>query len=243
LLALKPDAIFACSTLVTQAAQSATNTVPIVFAWVSDPVVSGIAKDYAKPGTNATGITNRFFELAAKRLDLIRELLPSAKRVAVMSGVFDTVLEAAMVLAERAAKQLGFELFRVSTHGAWAEAIRKTAESGADATLVVTPFGIFGWGPQAEEAVRHTVEQRLPAIFAESESVERGGLMSYATNLGEDLRRGADLLARVLRGEKPADLAIDQASRFELAVNLKTARTMGLAIPQSLLLRADRVIE
>jgi hypothetical protein len=117
-----------------------------------------------------------------------------------MSGVFDTVLEAAMVFAERAAKQLGFELFRVSTHGAWAEAIRKTAESGADATLVVTPFGIFGWGPQAEEAVRHTVEQRLPAIFAESESVERRAYVLRHQS-GEDLRRGADLLARVLRAK------------------------------------------
>jgi putative ABC transport system substrate-binding protein len=243
LLALKPDAILACSTLVAQAAKAATSSVPIVFTWVSDPVVSGIVKDYAKPGGNVTGVSIRFFELAAKRLDLIRELLPSAKRVAVMSGVFDSVLEAAMVYAERAAKQLGFELFRVSTNGAWAEAIRKTANSGAHAALVVTPFAVLGWSPTAEEAVRHTAEQRLPAIFAESESVELGGLMSYATNLSDDLRRGADLLARVLRGERPGDLPIDQSSRFELAVNLNTARAMSLAIPQSLLVRADRVIE
>ena len=243
LVALKPDAIFACSTLVTQAAQAATGTMPIVFARVSDPVVSGIVKDYARPGGNATGITNRFFELAAKRLDLVRELRPSAKRVAVVSGVFDSVLEAAMVFAERAAKQLGFELVRIATHGAWAQGIQASKREGAHTVLVVTPFAILGLRSLADEVIRQTLEQRMPAVYAETETVEMGGLMSYATNLSDDLRRGADLLARVLRGESPAELPVDQASRFELAVNLKTARAIGLKIPQSLLVRADRVIE
>jgi putative ABC transport system substrate-binding protein len=102
---------------------------------------------------------------------------------------------------------------------------------------------MFGMQFSAEEVVRHAIEQRLPVIYGDRETVEGGGLISYATNLSEDIRRAADLLARVLRGERPGDLAIDQASRFELAINLGTARSMGLKIPQSLLVRADRVIE
>jgi putative ABC transport system substrate-binding protein len=252
LVALKPDAIFACSTLIAQAAKAATSSIPIVFAWVADPVVSGIVSDYARPGGAVTGVSNRFFELAAKRLDLVRELLPGAKRVVVMSGVFDSVLEAAMVFAEQAAKKLGFELVRVATQcpldsptcrGAWGEAMRDTAKSGANAVLVVTPFAILGWSDLAREVVRQSITHRLPAIYSETETVGLGGLMSYATNLSGDLRRGADLLARVLRGQRPAELPVDQAARFELAINLKTARAIGLTIPQSLLVRADRVIE
>jgi putative ABC transport system substrate-binding protein len=241
LLALKPDAILACSTLVAQAAKAATSAVPVVFTWVSDPAISGIVKEYAKPGGNVSGVSIRFFELAAKRLELVRELLPSAKRVAVASGVFDSVLEAAMVFVQRASEQLGLELVRVE--GPHAHAIRASTKAGAHAVLLMAPFAVLGQLSDAAEVARHAIEQRLPAIFPDVESVEIGGLMSYATDLRDDLRRGADLLARVLRGERPAELPVDQASRFELAVNLTTARAMGLAIPQSLLVRADRVIE
>jgi putative ABC transport system substrate-binding protein len=188
-----------------------------------------------------TGVSIRFFELAAKRLELVRELLPSAKRVAVASGVFDSVLEAAMVFVQRASEQLGLELVRVE--GPLAHAIRASTKTGAHAVSLMAPFAVLGQLSTAAEVVRHSIEQRIPAIFPDVESVELGGLMSYATNLSDDLRRGADLLARVLRGERPGDLPIDQSSRFELAVNLKTARAMSLAIPQSLLVRADRVIE
>lgn len=243
LIALKPDAIFACSTLMAQAAQAASTKVPIIFAWVSDPVVSGIVKDYARPAGNATGVTNRFFELVAKRLDLVRELLPSAKRVVVMSGVFDAVLEAAMVFAEQAAKKLDFDLVRVATKGDWGQGVQDSVRAAAHAVLVVTPFAIFGLRSWANDVIRKTNQQRIPAVYAEAETVEMGGLMSYATNLSDDLRRGADLLARVLRGEPPAALPVDQASRFELAVNLKSARAIGLTIPRSLLVRADRVLE
>jgi putative ABC transport system substrate-binding protein len=241
LLALKPDAMLASSTLVAQAAKAASGSVPVVFTWVSDPVISGIVKDYAKPGGNVTGVSIRFFELAAKRLELVRELLPSAKRVAVASGVFDSVLEAAMVFVQRASEQLGLELVRVE--GPHAQAIRASTKAGAHAVLLMAPFAVLGQLSAAAEVARHAIEQRVPAIFPDVESVEIGGLMSYATDLRDDLRRGADLLARVLRGEKPGNLAVDQASRFELAVNLTTARAMGLPIPQSLLVRADRVIE
>ena len=109
--------------------------------------------------------------------------------------------------------------------------------------LPLVVFSQFGLRVTGEQVVRLTVEQRVPAIFAETEMVEAGALISYGTNLLEDVRRGADMLAKVLRGAKPADIPVDQASRFELAVNLKTAKALGVKIPQSILLRADRVIE
>lgn len=243
LLTLKPQAIFVGSTLVAQAAQAATTSVPIIFTWVSDPVVSRLVSGYAKPGANITGVSIRFFELAAKRVELARELLPSAKRVAIASGVFDSVLEAAMTFAHRAAERLGLELVRIAVGTDWAKGMQAIVKAGCDAAVVVEPFGVLGMRARAEEVARHAVAQRVPAIFSETESVEVGALMSYATNLADDLRRGADLLARVLRGDKPSELPVDQASRFELALNLKTARSLGLTIPQSLLVRADRVIE
>jgi putative ABC transport system substrate-binding protein len=237
-LALKPDVLLTTTTLLTRAAQAATTSVPIVFTWVGDPVASGIVKEYGRPGGNATGVSLRYFELTAKRLELLRELLPAARRVAALSRVWDDPpIAIAWRNAQAAAGRLGIELLRLDIR------IFPPKEVEADAFLILDPFGVFGVGSAMKAVIRYTVEQRIPAIFADTESVEAGGLMSYATNLHGDLRRGADLAARVLRGAKPAELPVDQASRFELAVNLGTARSMGVRIPQPLLLRADRVIE
>jgi putative ABC transport system substrate-binding protein len=243
-LALRPDAILTCTTLVALAAKAATDSVPVVFTWVSDPVVSGIVKDYARPGGNVTGVSIRFFELAAKRLELARELVPAAKRVAVASGVFDSVLESAMIYVTRAAQKLGLEVFRVVAGKiGWARAVEEAAREGAHAMLVMTPFAVLGAHATAREVAHFTIQQRMATVFPDIESVEAGGLITYATSLEYDLRRGADMLARVLRGKKPGDLPVDQAARFELAVNLKTARAIGLTIPQSIRLRADRLVE
>ncbi len=243
LVASRPDAILAYSTVLTQAAQRATNAVPIVFVSVADPVLSGIVKEYARPGGNITGVTNRFFVLGAKRLELIRELLPSAKRVAVAAGVFDATVEVAMRHIQEASGPLGFELIRAEAGLSWRSAMEDAIKAGADAILLITPFSLFGILDSAREVVRVTNDRRVPAVFADVEPVAMGGLMSYTSNQDDALRRAADLLARVLRGEKPGELAVDQAARFELAVNLKTARAMGLTIPQSILLRANTVIE
>jgi putative ABC transport system substrate-binding protein len=238
LLALRPDALLTSTTLLTRTAQEAAKSVPIVFTWVGDPVASGIVKDYARPGGNATGLSLRYPELTAKRVELLHELLPSARRVAGVSRVWD---DPPVVLswqnAQAAARRLGIELVRLDARTFPPEG------SVAQAFLILDPFGVFGMNNAMRQIVRYTVEQRIPAIFADSESVEAGGLMSYATNLHDDLRRGVDLVVRVLRGARPADIAVDQAARFELAVNLKTAREIGLKIPQSLMLRADRVIQ
>ena len=243
LLAVKPDALFPCGTPLTKAAQEVTASVPIVFTWVADPVFSGIVKDLSRPGGNTTGVTNRNFEMAGKRLEILRELLPSARRVAMVYGVYDPLLEVALGFAQTAAQTLKLELVRVETGVAWQTAVRSVRQAKADAMVLLTPFAFFGMRLTMEGFVRDAAEQRIPAIYPEIETVEAGGLMSYASNLSDDMRRGADRLVRVLRGEHPGDLAVDQASRFELAINLKTSRAIGLKIPQSLLIRADRVIE
>jgi len=241
--ALKPDAIMAFTTPPASAALAVTSSVPIVFTWVADPVRGGLVKDLARPGGNVTGVTNRFFDLAAKRVELLRDGLPSAKRVAVIAGYFDPILENAMQSAQSAADRLGFEIVRVDARGGWGRVVHASLEARAQALLVLTPFPVFGMRITAEQIVKTTIEQRIPAVFSDIETVELGGLMSYGTNLADDVRRGADLLARVLRGEKPADMAVDQASRFELGINLRTARAIGLTIPHSVLVRADRIVE
>jgi putative ABC transport system substrate-binding protein len=244
LLALNADALLTCTTGVTKGAQAATSTVPIVFAWVADPVLSGIVASFARPGGNTTGVTNRFIELTNKRLELLRQLLPGARKIAMLAGYFDIVLHSYRDTAQKTAKRLGFELvWREAGGTGWSDAIRASAASGIDAALMLIPFGVFGMRQTAEEAVISAARHRFPVIYADVESVDLGGLISYATNLRADLGRAADLVAKVLRGAKPRDLPVDQAARFELAVNLSAARAIGLKIPHSILIRADRVIE
>jgi ABC-type uncharacterized transport system substrate-binding protein len=241
ILAAKPDAIFAMTTRVTEAALAETRSVPIVFAWVADPVTSGFVKEYARPGGNATGVSNRFIEVTIKRLGLLRELLPAAKRVVLAGPLFTPELEAATPRLHIAAQQLGFEPKLVNTgYGAQVSGIE---EPSAQALLPLLVYSASGQRITGEQIVRLAAERRVATIFAESELVDAGGLMSFGTNLIEDLRRAIDMLAKVLRGAKPAELPVDQASRFELVINLKTARAIGIRIPQSLILRADRVIE
>lgn len=243
LIALKPDALLVLGTSLTQAAVSATDAVPIVFAWVADAPASGILKDLARPERNATGVTNRFFELAAKRVELARELVPASRRLAMAANYFESTLEATMQFAQRTADKLGLELVRIEVGGSWAHGVELSLKAGAQAMLAMTPFEFFGLRFAAEQVIASSIERRFPVIFSNVETVDAGGLASYATRLADDVRRAADLLARVLRGEKPGDLPVDQAARFELSINLKTARAIGLQVPPSLLVRADRVIE
>ena len=240
LLALKPDAILTLLNQATQAAQTATRTVPIIFVWVADPVASGFVQSYGHPGGNITGTTNRFFELAVKRLDLARELLPNLKRVAVPYVVSPSHERLEL---RKAAKQLGIGLTEYHLVAPKNGIVGHAVSEGAEVIIPYVQFTALGYSAHGEQLVRAALEHRMPVIFAGREMVELGGLMSYGTNLSDDVRRGADMLARVLKGEKPANLPVDQAARFELVVNLKTAKAIGITIPQSILLRADRVIE
>lgn len=245
LIAWRPDAILTCLTQVTLAAQAATRTLPIVFTWVVDAVASGIVKHNAKPGGNATGVTNRGAELGAKRLELVRELLPQARRVGVI-GVTNPEDPVYGVIAEpmrKAAGKFGITLLEIPLQGSWEGTFAAAERGGAQALLPFYPFASGGQLLSAGIVIDYALRRRLPIVFTEAEVVEWGGLMSYGTNLAEDVRRAADLLAAVLNGADPASLAVDQAARFELAINLRTARAMQMAVPQPLALRADRVIE
>ena len=242
--AKKPDAILAFTPNLTDDAILQAPTLPLVFVWVGDPVKVGLAKSYARPGGNTTGVSNRLAEVAIKRLELLRELSPSIKRVAVIGSTFQPEAEVAMAGLRASAPQLGFDLIEVSTSVLLQlPDLRRAIQNGAQAMLPLHVYSAYGARVSGEEVVRLCTAHRIPAIFAESELVEAGGLMSYGTNLVEDVRRAADMLAKVLRGAKPGDIPIDQASQFELAVNLKTALEMKIRIPPAVLARASRVIE
>lgn len=242
--ARNPDVVLTFTPNLTEDAMLQAPKLPLVFVWVGDPVKGGLAKNYARPGGNSTGVSNRFADVAVKRLELLREVSPKIKRVAIVGSTFQPEAEAAMAGLRASAPQLGFELMEVSTSVLLQlPDLRRAIQKGAQAMLPLHVYSAFGARETGEEMVRLCAAHRIPAIFAESELVEAGGLISYGTNLVNDVRRAADMLAKILRGTKPGDIPIDQASQFELAVNLRTAREIKVRIPAAVLARASRVIE
>lgn len=243
LLEAKVDAILSSFDGITEGAVRAAKSVPVVFTWVSDPVALGIAASLARPGGNATGVSTRRGELMVKRLELALELAPAAKRVAIIGagrfwpGDWKGLRPA---MAEVAAKS-GRELLEVGWN--LGRSIRDAHRLGAQVALTPVHSISVGYRAMLDIWISDAIELRLPVVYVGREEVEAGGLVSYGTSILEDLRRAANMLARVLKGENPAEMPIDQASRFELALNLKTARAIGLAVPPPILLRADRVIE
>jgi putative ABC transport system substrate-binding protein len=243
LAATRPDALFALTTALASSLHAAAADTPKVFAWVADPVQAGLVQSYARPGGSMTGVTNRFYELVAKRVELMRELLPTARRVALVAGTFDAAIVTAIPHAEAAAARAQMTLLPVEMGVMWTRRLEEAVAGGAEAILVLTPFSVFGLRYYAEEVVRFSLARRVPMLFSDAESVPLGGLMSYGNDPLGEVEQAADMLARVLMGAKPADLAVQLAARFHLAVNLKTARAIGVEVPQSILLRADRVVE
>lgn len=241
LVALKPDALLTCTAIGTLDAKGVAGTIPIVFAWVADPIGSKFVQSYARPGGNITGVTNRFGELLVKRLELAHELLPNARRIAVTNA--NSVLYRSLAdPVRRAAEKLGVELIERPAYD-WGGSVEQAKAAGAAAVIPVMQFTASGIRVSGDAVIKAALEHRVPVIFAGAEMVEAGGLVSYGTNLVDDIRHAADLLARILDGADPATIPVDQAARFELVVNLKTAKAIGITIPQSILLRADRAIE
>lgn len=244
LLKQTPDALMTFTPRITESALAESRAAPLVFAWVDDPVKAGLVKGYSRPGGKATGVSNRFSEVAGKRLEVLRELAPAIRRVAIVGPTYQPEGEAVMTAIRPTARALAFEVMEVGAYMSQVplevdHAIRKGAEAVMPLHIFST-LGAQGWG---EEVVRVCAKHRIPAVFAESEMVEAGGLVSYGTNLLEDVRRAADMLAKILRGTNPGEIPIDQASQFELAVNLRTARQMKIRVPPTVLARASRVIE
>jgi putative tryptophan/tyrosine transport system substrate-binding protein len=239
---IRVDAIVTAAAPSALAAQGATRTIPIVVLDPGDPVGLGLVASLARPGGNITGISSIAPELAAKRLALLKEAVPAMVRVAVLSNAAIPPAEIAMRELEAAAKVLGVQIQSVPIQGVKGieQAFAEVARQHADGIVVFPDPLTFS----NEVAITgFALKNRIPALYGAMEFVQAGGLMSYGPSYPEMFRRGANYVDRILKGAKPGDLPIEQPTRFEFVLNLKTAKALGLTIPQSVLLRADRVIE
>ena len=243
LLAWKPDVLLVSTTPANAAARSATATVPIVMVAVADPVGAGLIRSLARPGGNVTGVTNIGAELAGKRLEILKEMVPGAARIAVLINPDDPNAKLQLDQAGLAARNLAVELAPIlHVRGAddLARAFDAARAGRATAALrMIDPLSTALREPTVSLAAEH----RMPVFYPFREDVTAGGLISYGTSLPDQYRQSAMFVHKILSGASPADLPVEQPTRFELAVNLKTAKALDLAIPTSILLRADEVIE
>jgi putative ABC transport system substrate-binding protein len=236
------DVLVAPSSAETHAFLSATKTVPIVFSTHGDPVGLGHVASLARPGGNATGLTTLLTELVAKELEALKEALPQATRFGVLFASTTPLRVSALETADATARRLGVELRRhpVRLEDDFQGAFAKMRQDAVDGLMVLaSPLMASRRVLLAELALQH----RLPSAFGAKENALAGGLISYAPDPYELNRRAAAYVDRVLKGAKPAELPVEQASRYELVINLKTAKALGLTIPPTLLARADEVIE
>jgi putative tryptophan/tyrosine transport system substrate-binding protein len=238
---LRVDVIVTGGPQATRPARNATATIPIVMAQDSNPVEAGFVASLARPGGNITGLSNLYPELSGKQLELLKEIVPGLSRVAVLGQSTEPGNAQAWSAAERGAGLLGLKLQYVDVRGAGdiEPAFQAAKKDRADAVLVLgSPLGVSHRARFAELAAR----SRLPTMHQAGEFVEAGGLVTYGVNIVDLWRRAATYVDRILKGAKPADLPVEQPTRFELIVNLNAARQIGLAIPPNVLARADRVI-
>jgi len=244
LLAMKIDAILCAGTQATRGVKSAAASAPVIFFWVHDPVHMGLVATLDRPGGNFTGVSNREEELMQKRLELALEIAPGAQRIAIFAPVGNEVWYSDGVrppLVEKA-QRAGIELIELRTLDG-VSAIEEAHQAGAKAMLTAASYVKAGYQTVMQSMIKRSLELHLALVVVDREEAEAGALMSYGADIRAELQRAADMLAKVLKGASPTDLPVDQASRFDLVVNLKTAKALGLTIPQSILLRADRVIE
>jgi putative ABC transport system substrate-binding protein len=242
LVRLNVDVIVTASTPAVQAAQQATRMIPIVMTVVSDPVESDFVASLARPGGNVTGLSLMHPELSGKRLQLLKEVVPKVSRVAVLSDPSNPITPPLLRETEAAARALGVQLQLVEARGPTEfDSGFSAMTRGRAGALVVLPNSIFQ--NERRRIAALAAKSRVPAIYAWREAVDAGGLMAYGANLPDIFRRAATYVDKILKGAKPADLPVEQPTRFELVINLKTAKALGLTIPQSVLIRADQVIQ
>ena len=242
LVSLKPDLIIAGSTLNVRALKQATSTIPIVMGGVIDPVGRGLVASLAQPGGNVTGVTSYPVETEGKRLQLLKEALPTISRVAVLA--YGSLGPSFAREQEAAARVLGLTLqyYGVRNPEELAGAFTAMTKERAQALFVV-PQPFWGMGNQVQRIVELAAQSRLPAVYPDREFAKAGGLLSYDVYEPASFRRFGFYADRIFNGAKPADLPVEQPTKFDLFINLKTAKALGLTIPQSLLSRADEVIQ
>jgi putative tryptophan/tyrosine transport system substrate-binding protein len=242
LVRLNPDVIVTGGPQSTRSAKNATSTIPIVMGQDSDPVGSGFVASLARPGGNITGLSNFNAELGGKRLELVKKIVPKLSRMIVIGTSTEPANALFLKEAQLGSVALGIKLQYVDVRGT------KDLEAGfleatkerVDAVLVLAASILFS---QRTKIADLAVKRQIPAMYISREFVEDGGLMSYGTDPTDSYRRVAIYVDKILKGAKPADIPIEQPTKFELAINFKTAKQIGITIPQKLLARADRVIK
>jgi putative ABC transport system substrate-binding protein len=243
LVRLKVNVIVSSGNLTTHVAKKATNTVPIVTTQSSDPVASGLVGSLARPGGNITGLSTIAPEISGKRLELLKEIVPQLSRVAFFGTSTSPGNAQELRQVELAAGALGVKLQYVDVLSSKEieSAFRAAGKDRADAVLM-NVAGAFG-SLQRKRIAELAVKSRLPVIYETTSFVDAGGLMSYGAHLPDLARRAAIFVDKILKGAKPADLPVEQPTKFEFIINLKTAKQIGLTIPPNVLARADRVIK
>jgi putative ABC transport system substrate-binding protein len=242
LVRLKVDIIVATGSADALAAKSATTVIPIVVATVGDPVAIGLVMSLARPGGNITGLTNLSGEMAGKRLELLKEIVPKLSRVAVLWNPLHPTSKLSWKEVQLPARQLGVQLhsLEVRSSNDFDKAFDAATKARAGA-LAITPGPVFV--TNLKRIADLAAKSRLPSIFHVMEFADSGGLLAYGPDRSDLFRRAATYVDKILKGARPGDLPIEQPTKFELVINLKTAKALGVAIPRSVLIRADRVIE
>ena len=240
LVRLKVEVIVTGGPAATRSAKDATTAIPIVMAQDSDPVGNGFVASLARPGGNVTGLSALYTEIDGKRLELLTEVVPRLSRVAVFGNSSEPGNARALRETERAAEALAVQLQYLDVRGPKdIETAFQAARQGRAGAVLM----LFGPVLPLHQLAVIAIKSRLPVMSASTEAVEAGGLVSYGVSVTDLFRRAATYVDKILKGAKPADLPVEQPSKFELVINLKTAKALGLTIPQSILLRADQVIE
>ena len=238
----KVDVMVVASTPGALAAKSATQTIPVVMVAVGDPVGNGLVASLARPGGNLTGLSLLSSELSGKRLQLLKEVIPKLARVGILINPGNPLHALVWQETQEAAQMLGVQLQALDIRGpeTFEGAFRAATQGRAGALLAPDDFQTTAY---RSRIVALAARSRLPAMYGLREFPDDGGLMSYGTNYSDMFRRTATYVDKILKGAKPADLPVEQPTRFELVINLKTAKALKLTIPQSVLIRADQVIQ
>ena len=241
LVRLKVDVLVTHGTPGIRAAKQATTTIPIVMATVSDPVATGLVASLRQPGGNVTGVMIFIQELNEKRLELVREVFPKARRVAILANPENDSMKPIIPALEVAAKALKLEFKRFDVRGPeeFEKAFAAMVAARADAVVAIDDAMLIA---NAKGIVEHASKRRLPLI-GWNEVADYGGFLSYGVNFPDMFRRSAFYVDKILKGARPADLPVERSTRFELVINMKTVNALGVKLPQSVLVRADRVIE